>query len=225
MISRICYKGFTLKKKDILFEIVKTEKHISEFIKNNKHIDQFKSTYDDWNYKDVLAHVYEWLKYSKLKLESIKNKTSFDLNVNADEFNNSMFFKDKDLPLNQIINDLNTAFLEYKKIIDLYSDEELLSRDFPTGFSFELWRYMLLDAVIHPCRHLMYHYLKSKASDDFLKLIKITKNIFSLYTDNSLSIYDFRDFSLYTKKLFDEININEKKENNTLFFKIIELNK
>ncbi len=214
-----------MKKKEILSEIVETEKYISEFIKPNKHIDQSKSTFDDWSFKDVLAHIFEWMNYSKLKLVSIKNKTSFNYNVDADEFNRSLFLKDKDLPINQIINDLNNAFSEYKKIIALYADEELLSKDFPTGFSFELWRYMLLDAVIHPCRHMMYQYLKDRDHNSFLYLLNNTMSVFALFSGNSKGIYNFRDFSADTYRLFEILKTEKKRGKVAFLEEIIEINK
>jgi len=46
--------------KEIITEINKIEIDIDDFISGYKS-EQFVSNYDDWNYKDVIAHLFEWL--------------------------------------------------------------------------------------------------------------------------------------------------------------------
>jgi hypothetical protein len=53
--------------------------------------------------------------------------------------------------------------------LDLYTDNELLSKEFPTGFSCTLWEYMTLDLFIHPINHILYQYIKRKDYNEFYK--------------------------------------------------------
>ena len=46
--------------KEIITEINKIEIDIADFISSYKS-EQLVSNYDDWNYKDVIAHLFEWI--------------------------------------------------------------------------------------------------------------------------------------------------------------------
>ena len=52
--------------KEIITEINKIEIDIADFISSYKS-EQLFSNYDDWNYKDVIAHLLEWIMFSKNK--------------------------------------------------------------------------------------------------------------------------------------------------------------
>ena len=62
--------------KEIITEINKIEIDIADFISSYKS-EQFVSNYDDWNYKDVIAHLFEWLMFSKNKLNVIVHNQDF----------------------------------------------------------------------------------------------------------------------------------------------------
>ena len=63
--------------KEIITEINKIEIDIVDFISSYKS-EQLVSNYDDWNYKDVIAHLFEWLMFSKNKLNVIVHNLSLD---------------------------------------------------------------------------------------------------------------------------------------------------
>ena len=46
--------------KEIITEINKIEIDIADFISSYKS-EQLVSNYDDWNYKDVISHLFEWI--------------------------------------------------------------------------------------------------------------------------------------------------------------------
>ena len=62
--------------KEIITEINKIEIDIADFISSYKS-EQLVSNYDDWNYKDVIAHLLEWIMFSKNKLNAIVYNQDF----------------------------------------------------------------------------------------------------------------------------------------------------
>lgn len=53
--------------------------------------------------------------------------------------------------------DCIAALKKYALLLREFPESDFERKDLPTGFSFELWRYMLLDSLVHPVQHLLYH--------------------------------------------------------------------
>jgi len=51
-----------------------------------------------------------------------------------------------------------------------------------------------MDGSIHPHKHLLYHYLKQREDGEFVRILEQTKDIFSLYSKNSINVYSFEEY-------------------------------
>jgi hypothetical protein len=120
--------------------------------------------------------------------------------------NQNTYEKNKNETLENVINESKMILERYKSILDLYSEEELLSDKFPIGFTGELWKYMAMDLGIHPLTHIMYQYIKREDYDEFIKEVGCTKKYFMEYSNNDIKVYYFGD-------LFENIPEKEKKLN------------
>ncbi len=103
---------------------------------------------------------------------------------------------------------------EYKRVVSLYTQDDLHRKDLPTGFSFELWRYMIMDTVIHPVLHLLYYMIKTKHYDSFIKLCRDRKSIFSEYSNGKMSVYSFGEY-IEDRQIFTENMLECKRTHNT----------
>ena len=137
--------------KEIITEINKIEIDIADFISSYKS-EQLVSNYDDWNYKDVIAHLLEWIMFSKNKLNAIVHNQDFQEISNIDIFNKQNYIKNKNKHITELQKKLIFELNEYKNIVLLYTEADLQRKDLPTGFSFELWRYMIDNGYYYtPC--------------------------------------------------------------------------
>jgi hypothetical protein len=162
----------------------------SEYYKNkNIHITSFSN----WNARDVIGHINSWIKFSEDKLEAIKLKKSFeDVNhVDIEKLNKINYENNRNKSLETVANESKTILEKYENILGLFDEEELLSNKFPTGFSFELWKYMAMDLGIHPLMHMLYHHVKSKNYHEFIKEIEKSREYFIEYSGNNIKEYNF----------------------------------
>ncbi len=151
------------------------------------------SSYEDWSYKDVIAHLTRWISFSADKLESIKNRIPFK---DVDDFrkvNREWYAVDHDKELKIVELKFENAIEKYKAVIATYSKEDLIKNDLPLGFKIDLWRYMIMDGSTHPNGHLLYHYLKRRKYLNFIKVIEETEDIFSLFSKGN-KVYSFIEY-------------------------------
>lgn len=184
-----------MEKAVLLSEISKTEKHVDRFLKDCPDEEYSKSTYADWNSKDILGHLAGWLRYSCKKLNDIKAGSPVEEILDFVSYNKKLYERNRDVPMQTMQADLNDAIDDYKKVIELYSADELERSDYPLGFSCKLWEYILLDGAVHPDKHFLYHYLKRGKYADFKSLLEATKAVFMLYSDTDIGVYDFCEFN------------------------------
>ena len=177
----------------IFLEIDRTKSDISDFIGACK-AEQTVSSYDDWNCRDTAAHILEWILFSKNKIRAVANAQPFTEIENLDDFNFAAWQKNKNEPIEHIHSALLYALDDYKNAVALYSDVDLERRDFPTGFNFEMWRYMILDTVIHPVMHILYHLLKTKHFDLFAAQCERRRNVFSDFSGGDINVYSFEEY-------------------------------
>jgi hypothetical protein len=198
----------------------------SEYYKNENLLE---TSFSDWNVRDVIAHINSWVKFSEDKLESIKRKRSFeDVNhVDIEKFNKTNYENNKDVSLEKAVNETKIIMEKYKDILKIFDEKELLSKEFPTGFSFELWKYMVMDVYIHPITHILYHYIKRNDYNEFIKLIKDSEKYFMEYSNNDIKVYylgDLFENKHEKEKRFKELReiINDNKDE--IIEKIIKIN-
>jgi hypothetical protein len=198
----------------------------SEFYRNE---DISNSSFSNWNARDVIGHINSWINYSEEKLESIRNKRSFDeaSHIDIEKFNETNYTRNKNFTLETVITETRNLFDKYAKILNSFNEDELKSKKFPTGFSFELWKYMAMDVFIHPVIHILYHYIKRKDYKEFIDEIKKTKNNFMDYSDNDINVYyigDLFETKEEKNKRFIELKEYIQKDENKTIDEIIVLN-
>lgn len=123
--------------KEIITEINKIEIDIVDFISSYRS-ERLVSNYNDWNYKDVIAHLFEWIMFSKNKLNAIVYNQDFQEISNIDIFNKQNYIKNKNRHIIELQKKLIFELNEYKNIVLLYTEADLQRKDLPTGFLFEL---------------------------------------------------------------------------------------
>jgi hypothetical protein len=178
----------------ISIEIDKSYKNIIEFIEICKPEKLEDSSYQDWSYKDVLAHLARWISFSADKLQSIVDKVPFN---DVDDFrkaNRVWYEEDKEKELKNVESSLGQSMTQYKEVINGFSKKDLIREDLPLGFKIELWRYIVMDGVTHPSGHLLYHYLKRRNYWYFLKVLESTEDIYSIYSNGNNKVYSFEEY-------------------------------
>jgi hypothetical protein len=181
-----------------LDEIIK----FSVYYKNDNILE---TSYSNWNVRDVIAHINSWLQFSGDKLESIKTKKPFkDAAYDGiEELNKQNYEKNKTKSLDDTVNEAKIVFNNYENVLGLYDENDLLSKDFPTGFPCALWEYMALDLFIHPINHILYQYIKRKDYYEFIRVVDNSKK----YSNNNAEIYNF--YNLFEQKEEMENRLNE----------------
>lgn len=211
--------------KEIITEINKIEIDIADFISSYKS-EQLVSNYDDWNYKDVIAHLLEWIMFSKNKLNAIVHNQDFQEISNIDIFNKQNYIKNKNKHITELQKKLIFELNEYKNIVLLYTEADLQRKDLPTGFSFELWRYMIMDTIIHPVMHLLYYLIKTKNYKLFFKLRKKYNEIFYCYAKGNIEVYSFYEYIEDSKKFIENIKeLGEQYKNDDMIHAVLKANK
>ena len=168
---------------------------ILNFCKYYENENILETDFLSWNIRDVVGHINSWIKYSVDKLEAIKINKSFEYNnVDINIFNKNNYENYRDKSLEYVLNESKIVLEKYKNILDLYNEEELLSKEFPTGFSFCLWKYMAMDLGIHPLMHILHYYLKRSDYHEFIKEIENSNKYFMEYSDKNINEYNFNDY-------------------------------
>jgi hypothetical protein len=180
---------------------------LDEIIKFGKYYENdniFETSYSNWNVRDVIAHINSWVKFSGDKLESIKTQKQFEdvAHNGIEELNRQNYEKNKNKSLDDTISETKIIYNNYKNVLDLYNDDELLSKKFPTGFSCTLWEYMALDLFIHPINHILYQYIKRKDYNEFINEVENSKK----YSNNNTEIYNFCDLFEHKEEMENHLN-------------------
>ena len=212
-----------------------TISRIIEFGEKYKNENIIETSYINWNARDVIGHINCWVDYYKNKLVSIKtNKLFKDIEHNDIEiFNKANYEKYKIKTLFENINEAKILFKDYENVINLYSEDELLSKEFPieiiddvyssSEFSCALWEYIALDLFIHPINHIFYQYIKNNNYNEFINEIEKSKN----YSNNNIKIYKlsnlFENKEIKEKHFTALLNIIKNK-NNKFIEEIIKIN-
>lgn len=165
-------------------------------------------SYDNWNNKDTVGHIIGWMNYSIDKLSCIKLGTKqsdeYAQVTSLSEINQILYNKRKGKNKEEIESEYINAIGDYIKVISLFSNKDINLTTFETGFKMELWKYMLMDTVIHPLQHVLYQHLKNSEFNKISTIIVNTKEIFEQYSVDSNG-YKLSEFEIerdeYQKKL------------------------
>jgi hypothetical protein len=205
-----------------------TYNKIMDFGKYYGNESLFETSFSNWNVRDVIGHINSWIKFSEDKLESIKNKHSFEdvSHVDIEKFNKTNYEKNKTKSLENVLDEAKIILEKYRNILNLFNEEELLSKEFPTGFSFELWKYMAMDVYIHPMIHILYHYIKREDYNEFIKEIENSKKSFMEYSNNIKKYYfgDLFEDKEEKEKRFKKLKEIIKNKGNKFIEEIIKIN-
>ena len=186
--------------------------------------EKIESTFTDWNARDVLGHILFWIDHCGNKIYHIKKGLQFEM-VDAYKANNENYEKNKTVNIEKIFDNINNVIFNCINVIDIYTENELLDKTLPTGFNFEMWRYIVMDMYIHPIKHLLHYYLKTENHSEFIHTITISFDNFMKFSNENMNVYDFNEF-------FEDYNIKEVQfaklknfnKNNEIIEKIIERN-
>lgn len=197
-----------MNRKELLDLVEKGTSIVRKFLAESDSSSCNTSTYDDWNDNDVVRHIVGWMDYSIDKLTCIKNGKKqgeeFAQVTSLDEINKLIYDKTRGISREEIESAYINSVGSYIKVISLYSNDDINLKTFETGFAMELWRYMLMDTVIHPIQHVIYQYIKHAMYSDVVDVIMASVMIFGEYS-GGMSGYKLSEFKIerdeYQKKL------------------------
>ncbi len=175
-----------MNRKELIDRILDGTSLVRNFLADGYASSQAPSSYEDWNDRDVVAHIVGWMTYSIDKLTSIKLGTKqseeYAKVTSLDEINRIIHNKSKDKTGEEIETEYLAAIAGYIKTVSLFSDGDINLDTFDTGFKMELWRYMLMDTVIHPVLHVIYQHLKKSEYREMVDAIVASDATFERYS-------------------------------------------
>ncbi len=178
----------------ILSLIKETEDNIADFIKTFSTEHKNASSFEDWDSKDVVFHINSWMGFAAKKLKDIKSGVEPDTVSDIDSFNITNYNQTVKSNLDAAQKSMAATIQELLNIVSAFTERELLSTSFPTGFPFELWRYIVMDGYIHPNKHLMQYYIESGYYEKFVGLVLKCKNNYLWYAGDDRGVFFFDEF-------------------------------
>ena len=218
-----------MDRKELIDMIENGTSIVRNFIMENNASSNISGSYDDWNNNDVIGHIVGWMNYSIDKLSSLKlgvklsgeYNQAFDLN----EINKKLYNNSKNKNREEIETDYINSLGGYIKVVSIFSNKDMDLDTFDTGFKMELWRYIIMDMVIHPIQHIIYQYLKKNEYNRIAEVIENSKTIFGKYSPG-MKAYELLEFEIcspeYQEKL-KEMEIEFAGNNNVKDF--VQMNK
>ena len=213
-----------MKKQKLILLCDSTHDLIGKFYKNYFQ-ENINSSLTNWNAKDVLGHILFWMNHCGNKIYHIKKGLPFKA-VDAYKANDENYVKNKEQKIEKIFEDINNVIFNCTNVIDMYTENELLDKTLPTGYDFEMWRYIAMDMYIHPIKHLLHYYLKTENYNEFINVILHSNNNFMEYSNNDMNVYNFYDFYEDSKKRKEQFfKLKDINKENDLIDNLIEINK
>lgn len=190
--------------------------------------DTNESSFSNWNARDVIAHLNTWFDFLNQKLESFKRDNSFeDLKKSEiEQYNIKNYEKNKKKDILEVMDESKKILGCFKNSLELFTEDELMSKEFPTGFDVVLWRYVSMDLITHPVNHILYQYLKKRNYREFIFEAKEFYKYCNDHSDDYDTIYYFKD--LFESKEQEERSLMElSKEYNheEIIKEILDINK
>ena len=193
---------------------------VRSFLIDSNDSEHVVSSFENWNDNDVVGHIIGWMSYSIDKLSCIKRGTEqsdeYAQVTSLNEINTILYNKMKGKNKEEIESKYINAIGSYIKVIALYSNNDINLDSFDTGFEMELWRYMLLDTVIHPVQHVLYQYLKKNKYEMINDIILKVTDIFDQYSsiDEGYKLLEFdierEEYQKKLKELENRYSSNKK---------------
>jgi hypothetical protein len=145
------------------------------------------------------------------KIYHIKKGLQFEF-VDANKANEESYIQNKNTNMDIIFEKINNVIYNCINVIDMFTKNEFLDKTFPTGFDFELWRYIAMDMYIHPIMHLLHYYLKLGNYEKFSDTIKYSYKNFFKYSNNNIEVFNFNGFYENTKIKIEQFSILKKRK-------------
>jgi hypothetical protein len=185
-----------MKRKELLDMVQVGSSIVRGFLADG---DGLASSYEDWNSRDVVGHIVGWMNYSSDKLSCIKHgrkqNEKYTGITSLDEINRILYNQAATKTAQDLESDYLSALGDYIKAISLFSDSEIGLSTFDTGFKMELWRYMVMDTVIHPTQHILYQLLKRGQYGKVFELIITSEGVFERYSAGRKA-YQLQEFQI-----------------------------
>jgi len=206
-----------MNRKELIDMVEDGTSVVRTFIIEGDSSSSIKSSFEDWNDNDVVGHVVGWMNYSIDKLSCIKlGKKQSDEYANVtslNEINTILYNKMKGKSREEIESYYINSIGDYIKVISLFSNNDINLDTFETGFKMELWRYMLLDSVIHPIQHILYQYLKKNEYKKIAAIVSGTKDTFEQYSEEKKG-YKLQEFEIERSEYQNKLNELQRKYSN-----------
>jgi hypothetical protein len=189
--------------------------------------DIHESSFSNWNARDVIGHINTWVDFMNKKIESFKKDNLFKDKEKFEvaEYNKESFIKNKNKDIKNIIQESREIYGNFGYCLELFTEDELFSTKFETGFDVVLWRYISMDLITHPINHMLYQYLKRKNYKEFIFEAEEVYKYRAEYSDDNDTIYYFRDlFENEEEKGKFFMEISEKFNENKIVEEIIKIN-
>lgn len=197
-----------MERRELIGMIENGTSIVRSFLATSDPSSFFGGSYEDWNNGDVIGHICGWMDYSIDKLTSLKRGTKPSDEYNdvssLDEINKILYAKTRNASRETLEAGYRSSVDRYLETIGLFSDADINADTFDTGFKMDLWRYMLMDTVIHPVQHVLYQYLKKGAHDKLVAAITRGADAFGKYAEGNKAweLSEFRiDRAEYQEKL------------------------
>jgi hypothetical protein len=165
---------------------------IMDFSNFYKTEDTNKSSFFDWNARDVIGHLNTWVDYLNKNLELFKNENKLK-HIEVEEYNKENYEKNKNKTIGDVLNESKNIFGNFKNSLELFTEEELFSMIFQKKFEVPLWRYISIGLITHPIDHILYHYLKRRDYEKFIAEAEDVEKYCNDHSDDNDTIYYFKD--------------------------------
>ncbi|MFW6363816.1 MAG: DinB family protein [Spirochaeta sp.] len=178
-----------------------THQIIDRFVEDFSDEQETDSSFGDWNVRDTLVHITAWLQYSRDVLKAIRAGSEIPNAGDIAAFNRSVYAEAASVSLQDAHDQLHAALTEYDNLMQEFDAADLDRREYQTGFDYESWRYMLLDTVVHPVQHVLYHSLKHRHFKLFAEVLQHSGALMCRYSNDDLSVFDFSEFTDHPRQL------------------------
>lgn len=119
--------------------------------------DSADATFSRWSAADVLHHLTTWVAYSRERLTAILENASVRDIDDLEVFNRDAWERGRAIPRMDLLQRFADEIDRYRDTVARFSADDFVRTDFPTGFDWPLWKYILLDTAVHPGWHFVYH--------------------------------------------------------------------
>lgn len=195
--ARVMGNGTDIRSK-LIYAIQRIAAEESSFLLtlSNKHEAVFGS-YNNWTYKDTIAHNSEWRYITTKKLQLIKNNECVQFREQLEMVNRNIYDKhseDTDCNIKDLSERSNHSLIQS---IERFSNLELQSEGKLMGFIGPLWKYINYYGAIHPIKHLVFYYLKTQSFMSAFQTLKEHSSILAGIDDSKDTMSKYLEFAYF----------------------------